>query len=50
MKIDLNEIKVNNEDNEEENKKDFDIYNLKIYIVLEFLAEEENQKEDFQNF
>ena len=34
MKINSNEIKVNNKNNKKKNKKNLDIYNFKIYIAL----------------
>ena len=39
MKINLNKIKI---DNKEKNEEDFNIYNFKIYIILKSLVKEEN--------
>ena len=43
MKIDLKKMKTDNKNEDDnENKKDLNVYNLKIYVVLEIFAEEKS--------
>ena len=37
-------------DDENENEKDLNVYDLKIYVVLKVFAEEESQKKSFKIF
>ena len=40
-------MKINNK---KKNKKDFNIYNLEIYIIFKFLARKKVKRKFFKNF